>query len=215
MTIQNHDYDFYLNYGTVVSLIDGVAGISGLRLAQYGELLLFPEDKYGLILSMKKSLVQAILFGKEANLSYGDKIYHTFSSLKVYAGSYFLGGVINSIGNFIDKVDFEQPETKDNIEKEIDSEITKEESIEDIEVLNNEITEEIEKEKYLVKLVEKKAPSIMDRLPIVKSMVTGIKSIDSLFPIGKGQRQLILGDRQTGKTTIALLTILHQARLHS
>ena len=58
--------------------------------------------------------------------------------------------------------------------------------------------------------VERPAPEIMDRAPVVVPLQTGIKVIDALIPIGRGQRELILGDRQTGKTTIALDTILNQ-----
>lgn len=58
--------------------------------------------------------------------------------------------------------------------------------------------------------VEQSAPSIVDRKSVDTPMATGILSIDSMFPIGRGQRELIIGDRQTGKTSIALDTILNQ-----
>ncbi|MDJ0707485.1 MAG: alternate F1F0 ATPase, F1 subunit alpha [Leptolyngbyaceae cyanobacterium MO_188.B28] len=58
--------------------------------------------------------------------------------------------------------------------------------------------------------VERPAPAIMDRAPVTIPLQTGIKVIDALIPIGRGQRELILGDRQTGKTAIALDTILNQ-----
>ena len=58
--------------------------------------------------------------------------------------------------------------------------------------------------------VERPAPPIMDRLPVTEPLMTGIKVIDALIPIGRGQRELILGDRQTGKTAIAVDTILNQ-----
>lgn len=58
--------------------------------------------------------------------------------------------------------------------------------------------------------VEQAAPSIVDRKSVDTPMATGILSIDSMFPIGRGQRELIIGDRQTGKTSIALDTILNQ-----
>ncbi|MGN0394379.1 MAG: F0F1 ATP synthase subunit alpha [Coprococcus sp.] len=58
--------------------------------------------------------------------------------------------------------------------------------------------------------VEQEAPSIVDRQSVNEPMETGILSIDSMFPIGKGQRELIIGDRQTGKTSIAIDTILNQ-----
>ncbi len=58
--------------------------------------------------------------------------------------------------------------------------------------------------------VERPAPPIMDRAPITAPLHTGLKVIDALIPIGRGQRELILGDRQTGKTAIAMGTILNQ-----
>ena len=58
--------------------------------------------------------------------------------------------------------------------------------------------------------IERMAPHIMDRAPVTVPLQTGIKVIDALIPIGRGQRELIVGDRQTGKTTIALDTILNQ-----
>lgn len=58
--------------------------------------------------------------------------------------------------------------------------------------------------------IEAPAPRIMDRQPVNEPLQTGIKAIDSMIPIGKGQRELIIGDRQTGKTAIAIDTILNQ-----
>ena len=58
--------------------------------------------------------------------------------------------------------------------------------------------------------VEEPAPGIVERKSVDKPMETGILSIDSMFPIGRGQRELIIGDRQTGKTSIATETILNQ-----
>jgi len=61
--------------------------------------------------------------------------------------------------------------------------------------------------------MEIQAPGILGRKPVHEPMQTGIKSIDSLIPVGRGQRELIIGDRKTGKTTIALDTILNQKGL--
>ena len=58
--------------------------------------------------------------------------------------------------------------------------------------------------------VESPAPGILDRQPVKEPLQTGIKAIDSMIPIGRGQRELIIGDRQTGKTTIAIDTIINQ-----
>jgi F-type H+-transporting ATPase subunit alpha len=61
-----------------------------------------------------------------------------------------------------------------------------------------------------VRLVEEKAPGIMARKSVHEPLATGIKAIDALVPIGRGQRELIIGDRQTGKTTVALDAIINQ-----
>lgn len=58
--------------------------------------------------------------------------------------------------------------------------------------------------------IERRPPEIMDRAPVEVPLQTGIKAIDALVPIGRGQRELIVGDRQTGKTTVAIDTILNQ-----
>jgi len=66
----------------------------------------------------------------------------------------------------------------------------------------------IEAEKY--RPVEKKAPGVVERTPVKTPLQTGLKAIDSMTPIGRGQRELIIGDRQTGKTAIATDTIINQ-----
>jgi len=59
-------------------------------------------------------------------------------------------------------------------------------------------------------VVFNKAPGVLDRVPISEQLCTGIKTIDTVIPIGKGQRELIVGDRQTGKTALAIDTIINQ-----
>lgn len=59
-------------------------------------------------------------------------------------------------------------------------------------------------------MVERLAPGVVDRVPVKEPLQTGIKAIDAMIPIGKGQRELIIGDRQTGKTAIAVDTIINQ-----
>src|SRR5512134_344179 len=58
--------------------------------------------------------------------------------------------------------------------------------------------------------IERLAPGVVDRQPVREPLQTGIKAIDAMIPIGRGQRELIIGDRQTGKTAIILDTILNQ-----
>lgn len=63
--------------------------------------------------------------------------------------------------------------------------------------------------------IERKAPGVMKRQPVTEPLQTGIKPIDALIPIGRGQRELIIGDRQTGKTAVAIDTIINQKFTHT
>src|SRR5215212_8999740 len=58
--------------------------------------------------------------------------------------------------------------------------------------------------------IERLAPGVVDRKPVKEPLQTGIKAIDAMIPIGRGQRELIIGDRQTGKTAVAIDTIINQ-----
>ena len=62
--------------------------------------------------------------------------------------------------------------------------------------------------------IERKAPGVVFRQPVSEPLQTGIKAIDSMIPIGRGQRELIIGDRQTGKTTVAIDTIINQKEFY-
>jgi F-type H+-transporting ATPase subunit alpha len=66
----------------------------------------------------------------------------------------------------------------------------------------------IKTDKHMV--VERLAPGVVERMPVKEPLQTGIKAIDAMIPIGRGQRELIIGDRQTGKTAIAIDTIINQ-----
>ena len=62
--------------------------------------------------------------------------------------------------------------------------------------------------------IERKAPGVIYRQPVAEPLQTGIKAIDAMIPIGRGQRELIIGDRQTGKTTVAIDTIINQKEFY-
>ena len=62
--------------------------------------------------------------------------------------------------------------------------------------------------------IERKAPGVIFRQPVNEPLQTGIKAVDSMIPIGRGQRELIIGDRQTGKTTVAIDTIINQREFY-
>jgi len=72
---------------------------------------------------------------------------------------------------------------------------------------------EIEGETFLMP-IERKAPGVIYREPVTEPMQTGIKSIDAMVPVGRGQRELVIGDRQTGKTSVCIDTILNQKEFY-
>lgn len=63
--------------------------------------------------------------------------------------------------------------------------------------------------------IERKAPGVIERYPVTEPLQTGLKAIDAMIPIGRGQRELIIGDRQTGKTAVAIDTIINQKYTHT
>ena len=158
--------------GTVLTVGDGIATISGLEDAEYGEILLFECGIKGMILDLKEDEIGCVIFGDESEITEGSMVRRTKKVAGIPVGEAFMGRVINALG---EPVDGKGP-------------ITQEDSYP----------------------IENPPPGIIDRQPVNRPMETGLLSIDSMFPIGRGQRELIIGDRQTGKTAIALDTILNQ-----
>ena len=159
--------------GTVLSVGDGIAEVSGLEHAEYGEILLFSAGIRGMVLNLKRESVGCILFGDESAVSEGSAVRRTKRRAGMPVGERFLGRVVGgALGDPVDGMG------------------------------------EIMAEGY--RPVEAPAPGIIDRQPVNKPLETGILAIDSMFPIGRGQRELIIGDRGTGKTAIALDAILNQ-----
>ena len=158
--------------GSVLTVGDGIATISGLDNATYGEILLFECGIRGMILDLREDEVGCILFDDTDEISEGSRVRRTGKTAGIPVGNAMLGRVVNALGVPIDG--------EGNIPTDTYREI------------------------------EHPAPAIIDRQPVNRPMETGLLSIDSMFPIGRGQRELIIGDRQTGKTSIALDTIVNQ-----
>ena len=158
--------------GTVLTVGDGIATISGLEDAEYGEILLFECGIKGMILDLKEDEIGCVIFGDESEITEGSMVRRTKKVAGIPVGEAFMGRVINALG---EPVDGKGPITQEDYYP-----------------------------------IENPAPRIIDRQPVNRPMETGLLSIDSMFPIGRGQRELIIGDRQTGKTAIALDTILNQ-----
>ena len=158
--------------GTVVSVTDGITRIHGLNDAQYGEMIEFPGDTFGLALNLEQDSVGAVVLGYYTHISEGAEVKTTNRILEVPVGEGLLGRVVDSLGTPLDG--------KGAIETEQTAPI------------------------------EKVAPGVISRQSVDQPVQTGLKSIDAMVPIGRGQRELIIGDRQTGKTAVAVDTIINQ-----
>lgn len=171
--IDNFQFDIDIKEtGKVVQVGDGIARVYGLEKVMAGEMVLFPNDIFGMALNLEQENVGCIIFGDSKYIKEGDTVKRTGRILEVPVGEAMLGRVVNSLGQPIDgkgeiKTDIFYP-------------------------------------------IERKALGVIDRQPVKEPLQTGIKPIDSMIPIGRGQRELIIGDRQTGKTAIALDTIINQ-----
>ena len=171
--IQNFDSEIQgREVGYVNFVGDGIANITGIPHAEYGEIILFDTGLKGMVQDIRRDEIGCILFGREGEVKEGTRVVRTEKRAGIPVGNAFLGRVINALGEPIDG----------------DGEI---ESID-------------------YRPIEQKAPGIVERKSVSVPLETGILAIDSMFPIGRGQRELIIGDRQTGKTSIAIDTILNQ-----
>ena len=158
--------------GKVLTVEDGIATVSGMPDAFYGEILLFEGGIRGMVQNLDRDEIGCILFDDDAAIQQGSKVFRTGRVAGIPAGEKFLGRVVDALGSPIDGLG------------------------------------PIEADGY--RPIEAPAPDIISRQPVNQPMETGLLTIDSMFPIGRGQRELIIGDRQTGKTAIALDTILNQ-----
>ena len=158
--------------GTVISVGDGIANVYGLEKAMLGELLLFPNQVYGMVMNLESDSVGVVLLGNDQLVKEGDVVSRTKQVMEVPVGESMLGRVVNSLGQPIDGLG------------EIKTTRTR-----PIEVI---------------------APGVIKRKSVDTPLETGITMIDAMTPIGRGQRELIIGDRQTGKTAIAIDTIINQ-----
>ena len=158
--------------GTVISVGDGIALVYGLTDAMLGELLLFPNEIYGLVMNLESDHVGVVLLGDDRLVKEGDEVKRTRRVMEVPVGDKMLGRVVNALGQPIDGLGpIETNKTRP------------------IEVI---------------------APGVITRKSVDTPLETGITMIDAITPIGRGQRELIIGDRQTGKTAIAIDTIINQ-----
>jgi F-type H+-transporting ATPase subunit alpha len=158
--------------GTIISVGDGIARISGLANVMAGELLEFPGGVLGMALNLEHEQVGTVIMGEYEHIEEGDIVKSTGRIASVPVGEALISRVVNAVG---EPVDGKGP---------------------------------IQNDGYYP--IEKIAPGVVERANVDTPVQTGIKAIDSMIPIGRGQRELIIGDRQTGKTALAIDTIINQ-----
>ena len=158
--------------GSVLSVGDGIAHVSGLSGCRNNELLRFESNKFGIAFNLESDNVGVILLDKTGGIEQGSHVEGTGRVVSVPVGEGLLGRVVDPLGRPIDG------------------------------------KEPIRAKHY--RPVETEAPPIIERGAVNTPLQTGYIAVDSMVPIGRGQRELIIGDRQTGKTAIAVDTIINQ-----
>ncbi|MGE5653808.1 MAG: F0F1 ATP synthase subunit alpha [Bacillota bacterium] len=168
---RQHDQQL-VEFGTVLTVGDGIARVYGLGQVMAGELVHFENNVTGLTLNLEEDNVGVVVLGDDSLILEGSRVRRSGKIVEVPVGEGLLGRVVSALGEPLDdkgplKVDHYRP-------------------------------------------VDTEAPGVMKREPVREPLQTGLKAIDAMIPIGRGQRELIIGDRQTGKTAIAIDAILNQ-----
>ncbi len=159
--------------GHVIRVGDGIAQVDGLPNVMAEEMVLFPNDIYGVTMNLERDHVGVMILGDCNHIQEGDLVKRTGRVLRSPVGDSLLGRVVTPLGKPIDgRGPLQISETRG---------------------------------------VETDAPGISDRVSVNTPLQTGLKAIDAMTAIGRGQRELIVGDRQTGKTTLAIDTLINQA----
>jgi F-type H+-transporting ATPase subunit alpha len=183
-------------FGIIMSIADNVIIASGLEFAFVGEVVSFETSAYlnstsktldsielpkALVMNLEEKIVRLALFqGPIASVYVGQKMYRTYKGVKTVAGLCLLGSIVNPLGELID---------------------------------TDKSVSEFAKSKLLsfsYTTLFKKPADIISRDTVAIPFLTGIIAIDCFLPIGYGQRQLIIGDLNSGKTSLAITMILNQ-----
>lgn len=171
--------------GSVIAVADGVVRVDGLSAVCSGELIEIDNEGLttnAIVLNLEPDQVCALLLDSDTRVCVGNTATALGLQCGLQVGYHLLGRVVDPLGAPLDGDDDILPLVADD---------------------------ETVSAWYML---ERDAPGIIDRKPVDTPVETGLKVVDALFPIGRGQRELIVGDRQTGKTSIAVDTIINQCR---
>jgi len=161
-----------VDVGTVLSVGDGIARLSGLTNARASELVEFDNGTLGIVFNLEADNVGVIIMGESTGIAEGQFVRSTGRIVSVPVGNGMIGRAVNAVGQ---PVDGKGPIESDSFRP-----------------------------------IERIAPNVVSRKSVDMPVQTGIKAIDAMIPIGRGQRELIIGDRQTGKTALVVDTIINQ-----
>ncbi len=161
-----------VDVGTVLSVGDGIARLSGLTNARASELVEFDNGTLGIVFNLEADNVGVIIMGESTGIAEGQLVRSTGRIVSVPVGNGMIGRAVNAVGQ---PVDGKGPIESDTFRP-----------------------------------IERIAPNVVSRKSVDTPVQTGIKAIDAMIPIGRGQRELIIGDRQTGKTALVIDTIINQ-----
>ncbi len=162
----------YSEIGSVVSVGDGIAWISGLPTATMDEIILFADGSHGVIFELASDLIGVVLLDEKTGLTAGTDAFRSNRTMDVPVGDALLGRVIDPLGLPLDG--------------------------------------EVKPLTTARRALQHLSPPITYRSDVSQPLYTGNKVVDTLIPIGKGQRQLIIGDEGLGRSTLALDAVINQ-----
>lgn len=172
------------NFGIILNLNQGVVRISGLQDAFVGEILIIGGRYYGMVTTVAKFHIQALLFTHDQNITRRMIVRRSHQLVNIQVGFHLMGNVVDCLGNILTS-----PHT-------------------------TRCLKSTPSRTVVLRTLEIKAPGIVARESISDALTTGVLSVDAVVPIGRGQRELILGDRNVGKTSLATTCIINQKTLH-
>ena len=187
-----NDLSFKNSLSGVISTIqDNIIILTGLENVTVGELVNFldPLDSsiQGYAMNIESEIVKVVLIkGSQKSLAQGQLAYRAYYLPTTKAGFGVLGQILTPLGAVINNSDF---------------------SMEDLVRVKTYATEIVP--------IFQKSIGIIDRDPVARPFLTGVTSIDCFLPIGCGQRELIIGDNNTGKTSLAVTILLNQKQLNN
>jgi len=200
MEVERRDFPIDSKTGYISWFADGIAIIDGLGVARIGQKIRLPESTkraqlesyqneeiFGQVMDISEYTTKCIIFGEERFIKQGDKVVvlDEKETVSVFFNKEILGQVIDPFGRTISE-----------------------------EVVSTSNNNDATPPEIMMLPIEAESASIAFRAAVNRSLYTGIKAVDTALPVGKGQRMLIIGDRGTGKTSLAISILLSQAQIN-